>query len=108
MWDIKQIITLKYQAMRQTINFSMIGCERYIFLAVPARKIATCTSNHLEIDSLSHHLYFAVIICYLLNILISELISKKETIHICVHSWRVVHSLVFLSEYRPLVIVQSC
>ena len=72
MWDIKQIITLKYQAMRQTINFSMIGCECYIFLAVLARKIAT--SNHLEIDSLSHHLYFAVIICYLLNILISELI----------------------------------
>ena len=30
MWNIKQIMTLKYQAMRQTINFSMIGCERYL------------------------------------------------------------------------------
>ena len=30
MYDIKQMITLKYQAMRRTIYFSIIGCERYL------------------------------------------------------------------------------
>ena len=30
MWDKKQIITLKYQTMRRTVNFSMSGCERYL------------------------------------------------------------------------------
>ena len=64
MWDIKQIITLKYNTRQwDELSISRWSDVNAIFLAVPARKIAT--SNHLDIDSSSHHLYFAVIICLL-------------------------------------------
>ena len=52
MWDIKQIITLKYRQCDK-LSLSRWSDVNAIFLAVPARKIAT--SNHLEIDSSSHH-----------------------------------------------------
>ena len=52
MWDIKQIITLKYWQCDK-LSLSRWSDVNAIFLAVPARKIAT--SNHLEIDSSSHH-----------------------------------------------------
>ena len=52
MWDIKQIITLKYRQCDK-LSISRWSDVNAIFLAVPARKIAT--SNHLEIDSSSHH-----------------------------------------------------
>ena len=54
MWDIKQIITLKYRQCDE-LSISRWSDVNAIFLAVPARKIAT--SNHLEI---------AVIICLIL------------------------------------------
>ena len=52
MWDIKQIITLKCRQCDK-LSLSRWSDVNAIFLAVPARKIAT--SNHLEIDSSSHH-----------------------------------------------------
>ena len=52
MWDINQIITLKYRQCDE-LSISRWSDVNAIFLAVPARKIAT--SNHLEIDSSSHH-----------------------------------------------------
>ena len=50
MWDINQIITLKYRQCDE-LSISRWSDMNAIFLAVPARKIAT--SNHLEIDSSS-------------------------------------------------------
>ena len=63
MWDIKQIITLKYRQCDK-LSISRWSDVNAIFLAVPARKIAT--SNHLEIDSSSHHRIFGD---YLLTIM---------------------------------------
>ena len=85
MWDIKQIITLKYRQCDK-LSISRWSDVNAIFLAVPARKIAT--SNHLEIDSSSHHRIFRWLFAYY---------NKITSPRACVLLFRRRKSFIFIS-----------
>ena len=73
MWDIKQIITLKYRQCDK-LSLSRWSDVNAIFLAVPARKIAT---SNLEIDSSSHHRILRWLFAYYISKMKEHLDDKN-------------------------------